>query len=76
MELALLCLWEVDDRKPVGDDRMDLSLDQFTDQGHGGRVSSPNDTTYTMHCISYLWEDGIEVSIPLIFLFESNTEVV
>ena len=75
VELALLCLCEVDDRKAVGDDRMDLCLDQFTDQGHGGRVSSPNDTTDAMHCISYLWEDGIEMSIPPTVLFEGNTEV-
>ena len=53
VEIALLCLCEVDDRKAIGDDRMDLCLDQFTDQGHGGRMSSLNDTTYSMHCISY-----------------------
>ena len=64
MELALLCIWEVDDRKAVGYDRMELCLDQFSDQGHGRRVSSPNDTTDAMHWISSLWEDGIEMSIP------------
>ena len=37
VELALLCLCEVDDRKAAGADRMGLCLDPFTDQGHGGR---------------------------------------
>ena len=66
---------EVDDRKAVGDDRMDLCLDQFTDQEHGERVPSQNDTTDAMHCISYLWEDGIEMSIPPTVLFEGNSKV-
>lgn len=75
IEFRRLCLAVADDRKTVGNDGVDLGLDEFRDKRQSRMLCFSDDAADAVGGISHLREDVIEVGVPASMAVKHDTKV-